>query len=672
MAITGQNLQILVNHCVAAADAMAYTMVRTAHSTFVKESEDFTCTILDANGAAVASPNVFGAPWYSGIDYSPVLEMISSYEPGDVCITNDPYSGQICTHTPDIHMWKPVFYKGELACFVVGHIHNTDVGGAVPASLSKSLNEIVQEGLRIPPVKILAKGKLNEEIAQIMRLNVRVPEQNWGDFNAQIASVNCGERKMLEIIERFGFEDFTNGMAAILDYAHAQARNIIRTIPNGEYFFCDYADEDGAGTNPCRIAVTLRVFDENIELDYTGSDPQLSSSLNIPTGGRERHPLALIGYTYVLATLDPTVLLNLGTLRAARAILPRGSVVNCEAPAAVGMRSLTCFVTQGATFGAFSQAIPDRLPASAAGGIAIMNVKTFDRNSKPIMASIGPVSGGGGATPHADGPEGFGGTAAFLRNTPVEINELEVPIRFLRYGLWPDTAGAGRFRGGLASVMEFEVSSPNTVVTARNRDRTIFAPWGAASGLCGATAVFVKNPGTPQEVDLGTLDLFECGPGDVIRAIGPGAGGYGDPLTRDTELVLRDVLCGFVSKENAEKDYGVVISDGLVDLNATARLRERRNEAGQNRFFDLGVRREAFERVWTEERYDALSSLLASAPILWRQFIKDQMFSAVAAGRYGEHNVGEQMRMLKDDLVLRFPAMVESAQFQEGANRNAA
>jgi N-methylhydantoinase B len=672
MAITGQNLQILVNHCIAAADAMAYTIVRTAHSTFVKETEDFSCTILDANGVAIASPQTFGAPWYSGIDYGPVLEMIPFYEPGDICITNDPYSGQIATHTPDIHIWKPVFYEGEIACFVVGHIHNTDVGGAVPASLSKSLNEIVQEGLRLPPVKIVAKGVLNEDIAKIMRLNVRVPEQNWGDFNAQIASVNSGERKMIEIIDRFGLEDFKTGTAAILDYAHAQARNVIKTIPSGEYFFADYADEDGAGDNPCRIAITLRVFDESVELDYTGSDPQLSSSLNIPTGGRERHPLALIGLTYVLATLDPTILLNAGTLRASRAILPRGSVVNCEAPAAVGMRSLTALVTQSATFGAFSQAIPDRLPASAAGGIAIINVKTFDRDSLPIMASIGPVSGGGGATPISDGPEGFGGTAAFLRNTPVEVNELEVPIRFLRYGLWPDTAGAGRFRGGLSAVMEFEVSSPNTVVTARNRDRSIFAPWGAAGGRAGATAVFMKNPGTPREVNLGTLDLFECDPGDIIRAIGPGAGGYGDPLTRDPQLVLRDVECGFVSHAKAQSDYGVVIVGSKLNLDATARLRESRHKPGANRFFDLGERRDAFEQVWTNERYAALSDFLASAPTLWRQFIKDQMFSAVAAGRYGEHGVGEQMRLLRADLVRSFPALLPREHLASDTNRDAA
>ncbi len=661
MAISGLNLQILINHCAAAADAMAFTLLKTAHSTFIKETEDFSCTILSADGHAIASPHSFGAPWYSGMDYSPALELIPTYEPGDICITNDPYSGNVATHTPDMHIWKPVFYQGELACFVAGHIHNTDVGGAVPASLSRSLTEIVQEGIRISPVKIVKAGVLNEEITEILRRNVRLPDQNWGDFKAQLASVNIGERRMLEVIERFGLEDFRAGADAILDYGHAQARKVIGTIPNGEYRFDDYADEDGASGNPCRIALTLRVFDDSVELDYTGSDPQVSSSLNMPTGGLERHPLAVVGLTYVLATLDRQIELNSGTLRAVRAILPSGTVVNCEAPAAVGMRSLTCLVTQSATFGAFARAVPDRLPASAAGGISIVNVKTFDRHSTPIMASLGPVGGGGGGMPTADGAEGCGGYAAFLRNTPVEIIEVEVPIRMQRYGLWPDTAGPGRYRGGLASVMEFKVTSPNTIVTARNRDRSVFAPWGVMGGRAGATSVFLKNPGAENEQSLGNIDFIDCGPDDVIRIVGPGAGGYGDPFTREPDLVLRDVRCGFVSVENARIQYGVAIAANAVDLAATAVLRGEHRPSPANRFFDLGEHRDAFEAVWTEARYDFLTTFLATVPTIWRQFLKDKLFAAVAEGRFADRGIEEQMGLLRTELVEQFPFIREAA-----------
>ncbi|ONG58567.1 hydantoin utilization protein B, partial [Pseudoroseomonas deserti] len=576
MPIDRRSLQILANHCGAAADAMAFTLMRTAHSTFVKETEDFSCTLLTAAGQAFASPRRFGAPWYSGIDYGPMIALIADYEDGDICICNDPYSGHVATHTPDLHIWKPVFRDGVLVCFVGGHIHNTDIGGAVPASLSRTLTEIEQEGIRVPPLKLFSGGRMNDDVLRILRLNVRAPEQNWGDLKAQIASVNVGERKIQEIIGRFGLQTFRDGIEAMLDYAEAQARAAIRQIPNGDYFFADFADEDGEGGVPCRVALTLRVADDSVELDYTGSDPQVAASLNMPLGGRERHPLVHVGLTYVLFTLDPTMLLNAGTLRAARAVLPEGSVVNCTAPAAVGMRSLTCMLTQIVTFGAFSLAMPGRMPATSPGGNSIMNVRTAGADGRPVMASIGPVGGGGGGTPTADGPNGAGGAQAFLKNTPIEISEAEVPILFHRYGLWPDSAGPGQQRGGLSAVMEFQVFAPGTVVTARNRNRSVFASWGVLGGRAGATSRFLRNPGTPQELSQGNTDIMRCGPGDIIRVVGAGAGGYGDPFARDPEKVAEDVRCGFVSSKAAEADYGVVLRDGAVDRAATALLRGAR------------------------------------------------------------------------------------------------
>ncbi len=182
----------------------------------------------------------------------------------------------MATHTPDIHIWKPVFVEGELVCFVAGHIHNTDMGGAVPATLSRTLTEIEQEGLRIPPVKILQGGVFDQKLLSVMERNVRVPKQNWGDLNAQVASVAIGERKLKEIVARFGLPAFKQGMIDLMDYAEAQARAIIRTIPNGDYFHAEFADEGfGRWGIRCRIALTLRVRDDDLDLDYTGSDPQL-------------------------------------------------------------------------------------------------------------------------------------------------------------------------------------------------------------------------------------------------------------------------------------------------------------------------------------------------------------------------------------------------------------
>src|SRR5208283_5859990 len=221
----------------------------------VKETEDFSCGLLTPEGVTFASPKTLGATWYVGLDYGPAIRMIEEYRQGYICITNDVYSGFVATHTPDIHIWKPVFHAGKIVCFVAGHIHNTDMGGAVPASLSRTLTEIHQEGIRVPPTKLMSRGVLDQKVVDILHLNVRMPEQNWGDLNAQIASVNTGERKVREMIERFGIDVWKEGMPALLDYAEQQARSVLAAIPDGDYPFTDYADEDSEGGYPCRVAV---------------------------------------------------------------------------------------------------------------------------------------------------------------------------------------------------------------------------------------------------------------------------------------------------------------------------------------------------------------------------------------------------------------------------------
>ncbi len=657
------NLQIFANYCVAAAESMAHTLMRTAHSAFVKETEDFSCTIMTPEGLTFASPKTLGATWYPGLDFSGVIELIDHYEPGDIGMTNDAYSGYVATHTPDVMMWKPVFHEGELICFVGGHLHNTDMGGAVPASLSRTLTEIQQEGIRFPPSKIVRRGVLDESLMRLMDINVRSPEQNRGDMQAQIAMLMTGERRILEIVQRFGRQGFLDGMRSMLDYSEQQARAIVRAMPDGDYRFSEYADEDSLHGKPLRVAIELRIRGDALEFDFSGSDPQLNSSLNMPTGGKERHVLALVGLNYVLYSLNPDILLNAGMLRVARCILPEGSVVNPLPPAAVGMRSLTCKVVQYATLGLFSQVVPDRLPASPAGGMSIVNVRTTDRNGKSVIAAIGPVGGGAGGDPSCDGVDASGAIVAFLRNTPVEINEVEVPIRITRYGMVPDSAGPGRQRGGLGTSMEFQVFTPNTVVTARNRDRSRFASWGVLGGRAGSVSRFTRNPGSAQEEDLGVNDLIMCQPGDVIRLDGCGGGGYGSPYERAPELVARDVKSGYVSAANAREQYGVVLADGAVDPAATAALRARLlQEDPVDGHFHYGPGRQGFEALWTRERYDALNAKLGSMAPVWRHFVKlkvfDAMDAAVAEGRQGE---GPGMvDALFDGVLERYPQLREA------------
>ncbi|MGE0718370.1 MAG: hydantoinase B/oxoprolinase family protein [Alphaproteobacteria bacterium] len=641
MAIDKVTLQVLANHCRAAAENMAYTLYRTAHSTFVKETEDFTIALTDAAGKTVCVPMDLGATWYPGLDYGKAMAMIPEYEPDDIGFTNDPYSGFLATHSPDLHIWKPIFHEGEIVCYAVGHIHNTDVGGAVPASLSRSLIEIHQEGIRFPPSKLYKAGVLNDELLRVMMINVRKPDQNWGDLKAFVGAMNTGERKVRDMIAKFGVETLRQGMSDLMDYAEFQARDILRSIPDGEYFFSDYADEDSVNGNPCRLALTLKIKGDEAILDFTGSDPQLTSAINVPTGGNPRHTLMLVGVYYVLYTLSPNLLLNSGLTRPFTCILPEGTVVNPQFPAAVGMRSLTCGRLRSLIFGAFGLAVPDRMPAAPAGSSSIMNVMTHDnRTGKAIIAAIDPIVGGAGGMPHGDGPNGSGADAAYLKNTPVEINEAEVPIKILRYGLAKDSGGAGRWRGGLATQLEFQVFSPNTRITARNRDRCRFRPWGILGGRAGKPSNFILNPGRPNERILGNTDILSADPGDIIRIYSPGGGGRGSPLDREPERVLTDVVRGYVSVGAAEEEYGVVIRDGVVDAAATEARRAsmRRNEPEGH--FDLGPEREAFERVWNREAYDALTGILAGLPVHWRFFVKGRIFDKVGQGLNGHGDTG--------------------------------
>lgn len=620
-------LQIMANHVRAAAENMAYTLYRTAHSTFVKETEDFTTQITDAAGNCVGIPMDLGATWYPGITYGRAMAMISGYEPGDIGFTNDPYSGFVATHVPDLHMWKPIFHEGEIICFACGHIHNTDMGGAVPASLSRALTEVHQEGIRFPPMKMYERGELNEDLLRVMLLNVRKPEQNLGDLKAFVGALNTGERKMRAMIEKFGPERVKQGLAGLQDYAEHQAREILRNIPDGTYTFADYADEDAVNGNPCRLALALTIDGDSAILDFTGSDPQLTSALNVPTGGDPRHTLLLVGVYYVLYTLNPQLVLNAGLTRPFTCIAPEGTVLNPKFPAAVGMRSLTCGRLRSLIFGAFGLAIPDRMPAAPAGSSSIVNVMTTDnRTHRTILAAVNPIVGGAGGMPHRDGTNGSGADGAYLKNTPVEITEAEVPIQILRYGLLPDSGGPGAHRGGLATALDFRVFAPNTRITARNRDRSKFRPWGILGGKSGQPSDFVRNPGTAREQVLGNTDTVTLDPGDVIHIHSPGGGGRGSPLERDPERVRMDVQRGYVSLAAAEAEYGVVIRDGAVDPAATDAARRALRAHRSDAHFEFGPERTAHETLWTAENYNALTHILGALPVHWRFFVKTKIF----------------------------------------------
>lgn len=654
-------LQVLANHARAAAENMAYTLHRTAHSAFVKETQDFTVMIMDRSGDTFAVPMDLGATWYPGLTYGRAIDMIEDYRPGDVAFTNDPYSGHVATHAPDTHLWKPVFHEDEIVAWTGGHIHNTDMGGAVPASLSRSLTEIHQEGVRFPPMKLVNEGVFDEQILRIMETNVRKPGLNIGDIKALVGALNTGERKVHGMLARFGRDGFVSGVAALKDQAEAQARVILRSIPDGNYCFADYADEDSDFANPCRLNLTLRIRGDSAELDFTGSDPQLGSSLNVPSGGDPRHTILMVGVYYVLYTLNPRLLLNTGLTRPFTCIAPEGTVLNPVAPAAVGMRSLTCARLRSVIFGAFSQAVPERMPAAPAGNNCIVNVMTQDeRSGQKVIAAVNPVVGGGGGMPDRDGTNGSGADAAYLRNTPIEITETEVPVEFVKYGLARDTGGAGRWRGGLATEMAFRVFAPDTHITARNRDRSRFRPWGVLGGRAAGLAEMVVNPGTPEARRMGSADTAILQPGDVLSLRSAGGGGRGDPMEREAWRVALDVRRGYLSKDAARTEYGVVMDAGEVDEEATAKLRAASRPHDEH--FHFGPERAAYEAQWTDAAYASLTDILMALPVHWRFFVKTEIFRRME-GRAGAEGVGTAF----DETCLRFPDIPRAKATAEAA-----
>jgi N-methylhydantoinase B len=408
------------------------------------------------------------------------------------------------------------------------------------------------------------------------------------------------------------------------------------------------------------LVLNLTIKGEEAVLDFTGSDPQLLSSLNVPTGGSERHILLMVGYTYCLYSIDPSILLNGGITRPARCIIPEGTILNPKFPAAVGMRSMTCGRLQGVTIGAFQAAVPALLPAGPAGSSAIMNVKTVDnRTGRTLMASIDPITGGAGGWSGRDGADGSGANSSFLKNTPVEINEVEVPIRIKRYGLVPGSGGAGKHRGGLGTLLEFQVFAPNTVVTARNRDRTRFSAWGANGGLPGKTSMFWRNKESDKPIDLGNTDVVALDPGDTILVAACGGGGWGNPWERDPALVLFDVEQGKVDVAAAEADYGVVIRGGSVDTAATKVARARLAAAEKSpAHFNYNDNRIAYEKVWTAKNYAAMGEVLQTLPVHWRHFIKRKIFAEIdempASARRGD---GSEVRAAFARSVGEFPQL---------------
>ena len=538
--------EVVGNSLIAAAEEMGENLVRSSYSTNIKERRDSSAAILDAGGGTIAQASHI--PLHMGSMLGLVQSILQKYpteeiHPGDIFITNDPYSGG-GTHLPDITVAAPFFAGGRLVAFVANVAHHSETGGTPSQAL-----DIYAEGVRIPLVRLYQEAELRQDIMDFILLNCRLPNERLADLRAQAASLETGIRRLEELMEKYGSDTLLACLKRLEEQAKTQARQGIRAIPQGTYRFTDYMDNDGYSPDPVPISVALTVGDGEITCDFAGSAPQVRGPINLPYYAT----LASVYYT-LKAVVDPTLPANTGFYKAVRVLAPEGTIVNCLPPAPCLFRSDTAQRVVDVVLGALAQAIPERVIAAANGAVTGVYFLGY-RQDGGYFAYIETLGGGMGASAHGDGADGVHVHTTNTSNLPVEALELEYPMLVERYEFIPDSGGPGKYRGGLGFVRQYRMLSNETRVRTKG-DRSVYPPWGLQGGHAGGLSRFVRNPDTPQVQEITPKEYnLVFGTGEALQIVTPGAGGYGPPQERDRAAVLRDVQEGKVSPRVAQEVY---------------------------------------------------------------------------------------------------------------------
>ena len=581
-------LEVLRNRLDIIADEMELTLLKSAASPIVKEGLDASAALFSVRGETIAQaaaiPIHLGALEFAAKRLARAFPPASMAE-GDVFLLNDPYDGG--THLPDITVAVPVCADGQAVALSCTMCHHQDVGGRTPGSVPTDATELYQEGVIIPPTQLFRAGVLDENLFALLRRNVRIPEVFTGDLMAQVAAGRLGSIRLRELFARHGADVVLGYIEELFTRAETLTRRQIEAIPDGTYTFSDYLDNDGIELDQLvRIAVAVTVRGSSMTFDFTGTSPQVRGPFNsVPAS-----TLSAVYYA-VRAISDPTIPNNGGCFRALEAILPPGSLVNPRPPAPVSCRTATIKRIADTILGALVKALPDRMPAANSGTLLVMAFGgTTPETGRPFVASE-LAAGGMGARPRKDGIDVIETDVSNCMNIPVEALELNFPLRIRRAGLWPDSAGAGRFRGGLGLEKVFEATTTDLTVSHRG-ERFSAAPWGLFGGwpARNGRAFVVRKDGSREEVR--SKQMLTLRPGDQLWEYVAGGAGYGDPLERDPDLVLADVLDRKVSPEVAKADYGVVLlsSGTAVDSDATQACRQalRRARGPITWLFDRG------------------------------------------------------------------------------------
>lgn len=571
-------MSVVFNRLGTVNKEMGITMMRTSRSPIFAEVHDFSCAICDWVPRIVAQ--VDGVPSHTASSMLAARAVVEKFredmKPGDVYLINDPYEGG--THLADVTVVKPIYYKGELLFMAINRAHHLDVGGMVAGSYSPEAKEIFHEGIRIPAIQIYEDGRPIQFVIDLLKINTRMPDLFESDIRAQVASCNVAERRLLEMAEDFGVERLKEILEAIHSYADQMMRAEISKIPDGVYEGQAVLDGDGFEATNIKIKTKIEVKSDEVWVDFAGTDPQVTGFINSPFANS-----ATSVYVAFLTCVSQEVPHNEGAYTPIHITTEKGTIVDPLPPAPVASCTLdtACAILE-AMYMALSKALPHKAPAA------------WNRWCGPAISGIDPRKGefyvgyafcgmgGGGAMPFMDGPNyiGDGIDLGGLTAPNIETNEIDMPHLSLCHEFDMDSGGAGKYRGGLGVKysIQFYDDEPFLAIFG---DGVVNAPFGLFGGKPGSVNNLIINEGTKEEDRLPAKGMRQLKKGDVYTVYSSGGGGWGNPLDRSAELVLNDVLNGYISLERARDAYGVVIVDAKVDITSTEALRNQKRQSKQ-------------------------------------------------------------------------------------------
>lgn len=564
---------VIYNRLLTINREMGITMINTSISPIFAEVHDFSCAICDWENRIVSQ--VDGVPSHTASAMESVRAIARYFgddiNPGDVFVLNDPYSGG--THLQDVTIMKPVFFEGRIQFIAINRAHHGDVGGMEPGSYCPSATELFHEGIRIPPVRIYKDEKPIQDVIDMIRINTRMPDDLWVDMKAQIASCRVGEKRILEMMEKYGERKIRETIEDIHLYAENRMRDEIAKLPDGVYRGHSVLDSDGLTDDPIDIKVTITIEGDEAMVDFAGSSPQVTGPSNSPIANTE----TCVYVAFLTTVTTPDIPHNEGVYRPIKITAPMGSVVNSDFPAPVAYCTLdtACAILE-ACWMALADILPDRVPAgwSRWNGPTITGVDP--RNDRFYVMFGFNGFGGAGGSKGGDGRHyiGDGIDLGGLIAPNIETNEVDYPhiTEFNEFDT--DSCGCGEYRGGCGAKYKINFYDGTQTDMVMFGDGRVNPPYGLFGGKPGSLNMAYINEGSDEKELLKSKGAVKLPNGGSFSSYPSGGGGWGDPKKRDVEMVRMDVKNGYVSRQVANDIYGVSLTDDLeIDIESTSQLR---------------------------------------------------------------------------------------------------